>query len=192
MPNLYIMAGPNGAGKTTTAYTLLPEILNVWEFVNADEIARGLSPFKVDSVAFEAGRIMLQRIDYLLNKQTDFAFETTLSTRSYVSTIRRAQEAGYTVTLFFVYLSSAELAVKRVAKRVSIGGHNIPTDVVHRRYERALRNLFSLYLPICDSYLIVNNSGEEPVEVARGGLMGEKIVNPIVWNQLKTFYGNGN
>lgn len=193
MPNLYIMAGPNGAGKTTTAYTLLPEILSVWEFVNADEIARGLSPFQPDSVAFEAGRIMLQRIDYLLAKGVDFAFETTLSTRSYVQTIRRAKEAGYTITLFFVYLSSPEIAVSRVAKRVSMGGHNIPSDVVHRRYERALKNLFTLYLPICDSFWVVNNSGEEPIEVAQGGLQMQEIVKDSgLWNFLRNKYGNGN
>ncbi len=191
MPNLYIMAGPNGAGKTTAAYTLLPEVLNVWEFVNADEIARGLSPFKPDSVAFEAGRIMLQRIEHLMKQGVDFAFETTLSTRSYVQTIRRAKDAGYTITLFFVYLSSAEMAVDRVAKRVSMGGHNIPTDVVHRRYERALGNLFTLYLPICDSFLIINNSGEGPVEIAQGGLLKTTIVlDQTLWNYLLNSYGN--
>ncbi|MVM31945.1 AAA family ATPase [Spirosoma sp. HMF4905] len=193
MPNLYIMAGPNGAGKTTTAYTLLPEILSVWEFVNADEIARGLSPFRPDSVAFEAGRIMLQRIDFLISKDVDFAFETTLSTRSYVQTIRRAKEAGYSVTLFFIYLSSPEMAVSRVAKRVSMGGHHIPTDVVYRRYERALKNLFTLYLPICDSFWVVNNSGEEPIEVAHGGLrMQEIIKDSVLWNFLRSEHGNGN
>lgn len=193
MPNLYILAGPNGAGKTTAAYTLLPQFLDVIEFVNADEIARGLSPFNVDSVAFEAGRLMLQRIDNLLKKGTGFAFETTLSTRSYVQTIRRAKEAGYTVTLIFVYLSSAELAVNRVAKRVSMGGHNIPANVIYRRYERALSNLFTLYLPICDSFLIVNNSGEEPVEIAKGGLSIPRMVtDQSLWNSLSNKYGNGN
>ena len=192
MPNLYIMAGPNGAGKTTSAYTLLPEILDVWEFVNADEIARGLSPFNVESVAFEAGRIMLQRIDYLISKHVDFSFETTLSTRSYVQTIRRAKEAGYTVTLFFVYLSSPEMAVERVAKRVSLGGHNIPSDTIHRRYDRALYNLFNLYLPVIDSFLFINNSGEEPVQVARGGMWMDNIVsNQVLWNYLLSRYGSG-
>lgn len=191
MPNLYIMAGPNGAGKTTVAYTLLPEILNVREFVNADEIARGLSPFQPDSVAFEAGRLMLQRIDFLMNKSTDFSFETTLSTRSYVQTIRRAQQMGYSVTLFFVYLSSPEMAVERVAKRVSMGGHSIPVDVIYRRYKRALENLFTLYLPICDSFLVVDNSGNEPIEVANGGrFMKDAIANPVLWNSLKNQYGN--
>lgn len=192
MPNLYILAGPNGAGKTTAAYTLLPEVLQVFEFVNADEIARGLSPFNVESVAFEAGRLMLQRIDYLIKKGVDFALETTLSTRSYVQTIHRAKEAGYTVTLFFMYLSSAEMAVDRVAKRVSMGGHNIPTDVVHRRYERALINLFALYLPISDSFLMINNSGEKPVEVAKGGLsMQNRVADQTLWNSLLNKYGNG-
>ncbi len=186
------MAGPNGAGKTTAAYTLLPEILNIWEFVNADEIARGLSPFQPDSVAFEAGRIMLQRIDFLMSKQVDFAFETTLSTRSYVQMIRRAQKGGYSVTLFFIYLSSAEMAVERVAKRVSMGGHNIPTDVIYRRYERALSNLFGLYLPIVDSFLFINNSGEEPVKIASGGLLMDDVVSdPILWNSLSNQYENG-
>ncbi len=155
-------------------------------------VARGLSPFRPDSVAFEAGRIMLHRIDFLLEKGIDFAFETTLSTRSYVQTIRRAKEAGYTITLFFVYLSSPEMAVSRVAKRVSMGGHNIPTDVIYRRYERALRNLFSLYLPICDSYLIVNNSGKEPIEVAKSGLLMQEVIqDETLWNSLLTKYGNG-
>lgn len=191
MPNLYIIAGPNGAGKTTSAYTLLPEILNVWEFVNADEIARGLSPFQPDSVAFEAGRIMLQRIDFLMDKRVDFSFETTLSTRSYVQTIRRAKEAGYTVTLFFVYLSSPEMAVERVAKRVSMGGHNIPTDIIHRRYERALSNLFNLYLPVVDSFMFINNSGEGPIEVARGGIWMDNVVSDQVWwNSLLNRYGS--
>lgn len=191
MPNLYILAGPNGVGKTTAAYTLLPEVLGILEFVNADEIARGLSPFNVEAVAFEAGRIMLQRIDVLISKGVDFAFETTLSTRSYVQTIRRAKQAGYIVTLCFIYLSSPEMAVNRVAKRVSMGGHFIPTDVVHRRYERSLKNLFSLYLSICDSFIIINNSYKEPVEVARGSLLKPNEINDqALWNSLTNTYGN--
>lgn len=174
MPNLYIIAGPNGAGKTTAAYTLLPDILHITEFVNADEIARGLSPFNVDGVAFEAGRLMLQRIDYLMGKGENFAFETTLATRSYVSLIRRARAVGYVVTLIFVYLASPELAIQRVAKRVSEGGHNIPEETIRRRYDRGLRNLFELYMPICDYFLLVNNSEPKTVAVASGGI-GEEI-----------------
>jgi len=133
---------------------------------------------------------MLQRIDYLLNKGVDFAFETTLSTRSYTKTIQRAQALGYTVTVFFVYLSSEEMAVSRVAKRVLLGGHNIPTDVICRRYERALKNFFKLYLPICNAFLIVDNSADEPVEIARGSLLlGTTVHDQNLWNFLLERYG---
>ena len=190
MPNFYILAGPNGAGKTTAAYTLLPEVLDVRNFVNADEIARGLSPFDVEAVVFEAGRIMLHRIDYLLTNSADFAIETTLSTRSYVQTIRRARALGYTVTLVFVYLSSPELAVDRVAKRVAAGGHNIPEAVIRRRYDRALRNLDALYVPVCDYFIVINNSGEAVTEVAAGGI-GEvtAVFDDDCWAQIMNYNG---
>jgi predicted ABC-type ATPase len=123
--NLYIIAGCNGAGKTTASFTVLPEMLNCKEFVNADEIARGLSPFNPEGVAIEAGRLMISRIIELLKEGTTFAFETTLATRSYVKLIRQAQKRGYFVTLLFFSLETPEQAVKRVEKRVSEGGHNI-------------------------------------------------------------------
>ncbi|GAA4451891.1 zeta toxin family protein [Nibrella saemangeumensis] len=185
MPNLYILAGPNGAGKTTAAYTLLPEVLHCYEFVNADEIARGLSPFQPDTVAFEAGRIMLQRIDHLLQQRVDFAFETTLSTRSYVHTIRRASELGYDVTLFYVWLQSVELAKERVAIRVSKGGHNIPQDVIERRYKRSLENLMSLYLPVCTRTIVVDNSATElqPIAECWEGEL-KQVFDEINWQKL--------
>ena len=187
MPNFCILAGPNGGGKTTAAYTLLPEVLDVRNFVNADEIARGLSPFDVEAVAFEAGRIMLHRIDHLLANGADFAIETTLSTRSYVQTIRRAKALGYTVTLVFVYLSSPELAVNRVAKRVAAGGHNIPEAIIRRRYDRALRNLVTLYMPVCDYFILINNSGEAVTEVAAGGVNEATVVfDAACWQQIMT------
>ncbi|WP_413670059.1 zeta toxin family protein [Mucilaginibacter sp. Mucisp86] len=148
MPNLYIIAGCNGAGKTTASYTVLPELLNCNEFVNADNIAAGLSSFNPESVALEAGRIMLQRIDELLSREVDFAFETTLSTRSYVSFVKKARQKGYEVTLLFFWLSSPQIAMQRVATRVNEGGHNIPIDVIERRYYRRIRNLISLYIPL--------------------------------------------
>ena len=189
MPNLYILAGPNGAGKTTTAFTLLPNFLDCREFVNADEIARGISPFNVEGVAFEAGRIMLQRIDSLLNERVDFALETTLSIRSYVQLIRRAKAIGYQVNLFFVYLSSSELATKRVQQRVRSGGHSIPADVIIRRYERGLSNFFQLYLPICDFFLFVNNSGDSPIGVAQGGAVYPlEVVDKPLWEGLTKDY----
>lgn len=133
MPNLYIIAGCNGAGKTTASYTILPEVLDCYEFVNADSIAAGLSPFSPETVAFEAGGIMLNRIRQLLDEQKDFAFETTLATRSYLPLIKDAKKRGYIVTLLYFSLSSPEVAIKRVAKRVAQGGHNIPIEVIIRQ-----------------------------------------------------------
>jgi predicted ABC-type ATPase len=135
---VYIIAGPNGAGKTTASYEILPNLLDCKEFVNADEIAKGLSPFRPESVSFEAGRIMLHRISELLKAEEDFAFETTLSTKSFVGLIGRAKKQHYKVNLLFFYLNSAELAKQRVAKRVSEGGHNIPTEIIERRYYKGI------------------------------------------------------
>jgi predicted ABC-type ATPase len=129
MSKLYIIAGCNGAGKTTASYTILPEILDCREFVNADEIAKGLSPFQPEKVAFEAGRIMLHRIQELINGKVDFAFETTLSSKTYLHTIKQAKSTGYEIVLIFFWLESVELAKSRVRKRVSEGGHNIPEDI---------------------------------------------------------------
>jgi len=185
MPNLYIIAGCNGAGKTTASYTVLPELLNCNEFVNADNIAAGLSPFNPESVALEAGRIMLQRIDELLTREVDFAFETTLSTRSYVSLVKRAQQSGYEVTLLFFWLSSPQMAMERVAKRVSRGGHNIPIDVIERRYYRGIRNLVYLYITLCDRWFVINNMTTGSQVVARGfGSLEETIIKSDVWKVI--------
>lgn len=161
--NLYIIAGCNGAGKTTASYSILPTILNCKEFVNADEIAKGLSPFQPENVSFEAGRIMLHRIEELLYKNVDFAFETTLATKSFAQTVKKAQEKNYTVTLLFFWLNSIELAKHRVALRVSEGGHNIPPEVIERRYQRGIKNLFELYLPLCDNVMVFDNSDKSPM-----------------------------
>ncbi len=122
--NLYIVAGCNGAGKTTASYTILPEIIRCKEFVNADEIAKGLSPFQPETVSFEAGRIMINRINELLKENETFAFETTLSTKSYKNKVLKAKEQGYTITLLFFWLNNIELAKERVKTRVKEGGHN--------------------------------------------------------------------
>ena len=163
--NLYIIAGCNGAGKTTASYGILPTILDCKEFINADEIAKGLSPFQPEKVSFEAGRIMLHRIEELLNKNVDFAFETTLSTKSFAQTVQKAQVKDYTVTLLFFWLNNIELAKQRVALRVSEGGHNMPPDVIERRYQRGINNLFALYLPICDNVMAFDNSDKLPVMI---------------------------
>ena len=193
MPNLYIIAGCNGAGKTTASMTVLPEILNCYEFVNADEIARGLSPFQPEKVAIEAGRIMLNRIKHLVETGEDFAFETTLATKSYVSFIRKAKEKGYRVTLVFVYLNSVELAKQRVIDRVSKGGHHIEAEVIERRYYAGLRNFLHLYMPHCDLWMLVDNSLEnfELNEIASGELNDIKsVTNKFVWNQILERYGD--
>jgi predicted ABC-type ATPase len=155
---LYIIAGCNGAGKTTASFSVLPQILQCQEFVNADEIARGLSPFHPEDVAVEAGRLMLQRIDYLLSKHTSFAIETTLATRSHHRLVKRAQQQGYKVVLLFFWLESPQMAERRVAKRVMEGGHNIPTDVIHRRYWLGLNNLFNIYMPIVNAWSLYDNN----------------------------------
>ena len=159
-PTLYIIAGCNGAGKTTASYSVLPNLLECQEFVNADEIARGLSPFNPESMAIQAGKLMLQRIDILLNQRKTFAIETTLASRSYISLVRRAREAGYNVVLLFFWLPSPEIAVMRVAKRVAEGGHNIPVDIIHRRYWAGLENFFNCYAPIVDTWVLYQNLNE--------------------------------
>ena len=166
--NLYIISGCNGAGKTTASYTVLPEILDCREFVNADEIARGLSPFNPASVAIEAGKLMLQRIEDLLAKDETFSIETTLATRSYVNLVKRAQEKDYRVCLLFFWLNRRELAMKRVAERVSKGGHDIPQDTIKRRYAAGINNLFKLFMPIVDYWAIYDNSGIDRVKIASG------------------------
>lgn len=166
MPNFYIIAGCNGAGKTTASFNILPRILHCDEFVNADEIARGISPFHPERAAIQAGKIMLNRIDELLEKGVDFAIETTLTTYSYQHTIRIAQSKGYIVTLLFFWLNSEELAIDRVKQRVSEGGHNIPEATIRRRYHRGIDYLFRFFLDICDNYMIVDNSTNSPVYIA--------------------------
>jgi predicted ABC-type ATPase len=187
MANLYIIAGCNGAGKTTASFTILPEMLNCKEFVNADSIAAGLSPFNPESVAIEAGRLMLSRIHELMKTGVDFAFETTLATRSYVSLVKAAQDAGYKVTLLFIWIDSPATAMQRVAERVMKGGHNIPSEVIERRYYRGLFNLINLYIPICDTWMVVNNEAITPEPVAEGGVNIENIIiNEYIWGVINS------
>jgi predicted ABC-type ATPase len=184
--NLYIIAGCNGAGKTTASFTILPEIILCKEFVNADEIAKGLSPFQPEKVAFEAGRIMLNRINELLSNNESFAFETTLATKSYKSKVLEAKQNGYTVTLLFFWLQSIELAKERVKIRVSEGGHNIAPDVIERRYINGIRNLFDIYLNIVDGAFIFDNSNGRHELFVQKTIDGElTIMNATKFNQLK-------
>lgn len=168
MPNLYIISGCNGAGKTTASYAMFPEMLDCKEFINADEIAKGLSPFQPEKVAIDAGRLMLMRMNEMLRTHEDFAIETTLATKSYVNFVRRAQQEGYFVTLIYFWLESPELAVKRVEQRVRFGGHYVPEDVVRRRYFAGMRNLFSLFIPIADYWILIDNSTDPFRMIAEG------------------------
>lgn len=186
--NIYIIGGCNGAGKTTASFTILPEIINCKEFVNADEIAKGLSPFQPEKVSIEAGRIMLNRINELLSLNESFAFETTLSTRSYKNKIIEAQKKGYTATLLFFWLHNIELAKERVRMRVLEGGHNIEPDVIERRYIKGVKNLFSIYLPIVDGALIFDNSEGKPELLAQKTVDGQLfIMNSRKSNLLKSY-----
>lgn len=190
MPYFYIIAGCNGAGKTTASFTILPEMLKCREFVNSDEIAKGLSPFNADSiaVAVEASRIMYKRIKELVASGKTFAMETTLATRSVVNLIREAQREGYYVTLLYFWLNTPELAVERVKMRVEAGGHNVPETTVHRRYRAGIRNLFKLYLPICDYWMIADNS-MSPMTIIAKGFRNDKIeiCNSDIYTKLEHY-----
>lgn len=187
--NLYIIAGCNGAGKTTASFTILPETIECKEFVNADEIAKGLSPFQPESVAFEAGRIMINRINDLLKENESFAFETTLSTRSYKNKVIKAKQQGYTVTLLFFWLNNIKLANERVKTRVQEGGHNIPKDVIERRYLKGIKNLFNIYLELVDGTFIYDNSfGKHELIAQKIEQEGMLILNKQKFNTLKKYH----
>lgn len=187
--NLYLIAGCNGAGKTTASFTILPDILGCKEFVNADEIAKGLSPFQPETVAFEAGRIMLNRIDELIKNGESFAFETTLATKSYGQKIQYAKQNGYTIILLFFWLESSDLAKERVKMRVSEGGHNIPENVIERRYLRGIKNLFEIYLDIVDQALIFDNSEGKHFLIAEKNFKEKiNIYSVEKFNNLKYYY----
>ncbi len=160
--------------------TVLPEVLECEEFVNADEIAKGLSPFHPEEMAIEAGKLMLSRIDTLIEQHKSFAIETTLATRSYKTLVHRAKERGYKVTLLFFWLPSPEMAEMRVASRVASGGHDIPKDVIHHRYWLGLQNLFDIFAPIVDYWSLYDNSlQQKPIVLAN------EIVNTETLNQIK-------
>ncbi len=182
-PIVYIIAGSNGAGKTTFAMKFLPRIAKI-NFVNADLIAAGLSPLDTDSVAIEAGRIFLGRIHELIHRRIDFAFETTLSGKSYIKLLSKLRSAGYRVNLFFLWLPSIDLALKRVADRVRKGGHNIPAKTISRRFKRGIQNLFSQYCELCDLIVVYDNSTAEPRLVATIAGSKTKVVRQDMFQAM--------
>jgi predicted ABC-type ATPase len=153
-----VVAGANGSGKSTSAPALLRDALEVTEFINADTIAAGLSAFRPQSVAVAAGRIMLARMRSLAIARENFAFETTLASRSFTPWLKQLRKGGYRVHILFLWLRNEELAVRRVAERARAGGHDVPEDVVRRRYQAGLRNFFGLYVPLADSWQMLDNS----------------------------------
>ena len=166
-PKIVIIAGPNGAGKTTFARAYLPQVAQCPRFINADLIAAGLSPFAPELAAIKAGRLMLEEIAACVARRDSFAFETTLSGLGYLRHIRAWRAAGFHVRLLFLSLPSVDLAVERVAQRVRHGGHDIPQDVIRRRFESGRRNFVTAYRDSVDSWVLVDNSDVKPIEMAR-------------------------
>ncbi len=184
--NLYIIAGCNGAGKTTASFTILPEILACKEFVNADEIAKGLSPFQPEKVQIESGRIMLSRINELLDTDENFAFETTLASKSYRTKIQKAQQKGFNVILLYFWLQNIDLAIERVRTRVLEGGHNVESHVIKRRYKNGIKNLFNIYIPIVDEVMIFDNSeGKYELLAEKTKETQIDVLNKFKFNQIK-------
>ena len=188
MARMYIIAGCNGAGKTTATYTMLPDMLNVDEYVNADEIAERLCPENPAKEALRAGRLMMERVKELIDKNEDFGIETTLATRSFAKTIVEAQRKGYMVIVVFFWLRSPELAIKRVAMRVAAGGHDIERETIVRRYAQGLENLRNIYIPVCNYWLIIDNSDAKRLKVAEGGLSYPiRIYNEKIYNKIMKY-----
>ena len=174
MPRLYIISGCNGAGKTTASYTMLPEMLECSEFVNSDEFAKGLSPFDPSKASIQASRYMLMKIRYLLKRKQDFAIETTLATRTLLNIAKMAQSEGYTITLLYFWLKTPEMAIERVKARVATGGHDIPEETIRRRYQVGINYFFNYYAPICERWILADNS-QIPFRVIAEGSKDEVI-----------------
>ena len=184
-PRVVIFAGPNGAGKSTHADAILAA-LGIETFVNADFIARGLSGRNTDAVAFEAGRIMIKRVRQLAAAKADFAFESTLSSRTFAPFLRQLKQQGYSVAIYYFALTTAQLAVRRVKLRVSMGGHHVPTDVIRRRFSRSLHNFFELYAPLADEWTMFDNSSPPQArQVAAHAANQLSVTEHPLWHKLQ-------
>ena len=166
-PNLYVIAGPNGAGKTTFAGEFLPRYAKCENFVNADLIAQGLSPFSPAAAGIKAGRLLLKQIHEFAQRRADFAFETTLAGKTYIRLLRKLKQQGYVIHLFFLWIPSVELALARIKDRVAQGGHNVPTAEVRRRFGRSVQNFLKVYRPLFDSWTVFDTSTAPPALLAK-------------------------
>jgi len=186
VPRFYIISGPNGSGKTTASYGVLPELLDCAEFVNSDEFAKHLAPFAPESAYITASRLMLKKVQYLFNRREDFCIETTLATRALIKMVRSAQAQGYYVTVLYFWLNSPDIAIQRVAKRVATGGHDIPEETIRRRYNMGLNYLFHSYIPLCDKWLLVDNSNPPFDIIAEGTKKGLTVHDPQRYNRVRS------
>ncbi len=186
MPRLFIISGCNGSGKTTATYGLLPEMLGCSNFVNSDEFAKSFSPFNPESASISASRYMLMKIRYMFQRRADFCIETTLATRTLVKMVKEAQANGYTVTILYLWLSSPELAVERVKSRVKAGGHYIKEDTIRRRYYLGLHYLFKDFIPLCNKWIVADNSENKFEIVAEGSENGVIIRETEKFNRIQT------
>jgi len=188
-PNVYIIAGPNGAGKTTFAREFLPKYADCRNFINADLIAQGMSPFSPESAAIRAGRLMLGEIELSMRRRVDFGFETTLSGRSHLGVMRRLKERTYQVHIFYLWVPSVELALARIRDRVLRGGHDVPEAIVRRRFERSIANFLVLYRLLADSWNLYDNKAATPEILASKEEGQLRIVEAKRYNNLVERYG---
>ncbi len=188
-PNVYIIAGPNGAGKTTFAREFLPYYAECRNFINADLIAQGVSPFSPETAAVRAGRLMLEEIDHLAQRGADFGFETTLSGRAHLNLIRYLKQRRYGINIFYLWLPSVEVALSRVRERVSGGGHNVAEHVVRRRFDRSIHNFLVLYRTLADSWTLFNNSNKRPSIIAFEKESTLRTMDKELFNRVVSLYG---
>ena len=189
-PNLYIIAGPNGAGKTTFARKFLPQYAECLEFVNADLIAGGLSPFAPERAAILGGRLMLEQIHSLAERGLDFGFETTLSGKTYVKLLQDMRKGRYLIHIFFLWITNVKLALERIELRIRNGGHHIPESIVRRRFDRSLPNFLQFYKPLADSWAIFDNSGDAPKMIAFEESGKLEILDPDLFDILLKYKEN--
>jgi len=185
-PKIFVIGGPNGSGKTTSAKTLLPELLECHEFVNADSVAAALSPFNPDAVAIQAGRLMLERIKYLAERSVTFAFETTLASRTFLNFLTKCKDMGYEINILYLWLQNAEIAITRVKSRVEQGGHDIPKDVIVRRYHSSIKNFLNEYVEVANNWALYDNSEKHSELVAyKTNDSSLNIIDDSIWAQIK-------